>query len=263
MATCIWCRNESNTDSIEHIIPEALGCPDEFHLKDGAVCQRCNNGLAHLDQAVIDEFDIFTFWSGVPRKKKKSPVVNNRGNLLGGYINSNKTLFINMDRAPKSIEGHQIAGYGKSLRNIKASFDVNGSQGKVSFTVKFGDNPKFVRGILKIAFSSLAYFLGTKEAILPKYDCIRKFVVKNEGERKILLKQCSETGYRNQAWPPYVDSKGEYTVVLKLGMVEFAVDLTQGMTSFPVLMENLKEFYGNEGWTFLPLGEHCKNQRSN
>jgi hypothetical protein len=253
MDVCIWCKKESNTNSIEHIIPEALGCPDGFHLKDGAVCQRCNNGLAHLDQAVIDELDILAFMSGVPRKKKKSSLVNNRGNLLGRFINSNKTLFINMDKTPQTIEGHQIAGYGKSLRNINASFDVNGNQGKVSFTVKFGDNPKFVRGILKIAFSSLAYFLGTKVAILPKYDCIRKFVVKNEGERKIFLIPCSETGYRNQAWPPYVDSEGEYAVALRLGIIEFAVDLTQGMTSFPVLMEKLKEFYGNEGWTFLPL----------
>lgn len=255
MYTCIWCKKKSKTDSIEHIIPEALGCPDGFHLKDGTVCRRCNNGLAHLDQAVVDEFDLLAFWSGVPRKKKKSPAVNSRGNLLGRYLHNNKTLFINMNREPQTIEGQRIAGYGKSKRNIKASFNVAGSQAKVSFTVKFGDNPKFVRGILKIAFSSLAYFIGTKEAILPKYDCIRKFVVENNGERKILLKQCSDTGYRNRVWPPYIDSNGEYAIVFRLGMVEFAVDLTQGMTSFPVLLEKSKEFYGNEGWTFLPLGD--------
>lgn len=153
MDTCIWCKKKSNTGSIEHIIPEALGCPDGFYLKDGAVCRRCNNGLAYLDKAVVDEFDILAFWSGVPRKKKKSPVVNSRGNFLGQYLQGNKTLFVNMDREPITIEGHRIAGYGKSKRNIKASFDVVGIKAKVSFTVKFGDNPKFVRGILKIGGS--------------------------------------------------------------------------------------------------------------
>jgi hypothetical protein len=31
--------------------------------------QACNNGLAHLDQAVIDDFDLFAFISGIPRKR--------------------------------------------------------------------------------------------------------------------------------------------------------------------------------------------------
>lgn len=84
----------------------------------------CNNGLAYLDKAVVDEFDILAFWSRVPRKKKKTPVVNSRGNFRGQYLQGNKTLFVNMDREPVTIEGHRIAGYGKSKRNIKASFPV-------------------------------------------------------------------------------------------------------------------------------------------
>lgn len=256
MALCIWCKKESAFNSIEHIIPEALWCPDGFYLKDGAVCRQCNNGLAHLDQAVADEFDILAFWSGVPRKKNKSPVVNNRGNLLGQYVKGNKTIFINMDRALQTIEGHRIAGCGKSNRNIKASLHAAGEKAKVSFGVKLGDNPKFVRGILKIAFSSLAYFLGANEALLPKYDCLRKFIMKNEGDRKIILKQCGDKNFKNEVWPPYVNDEGEHIVILRLGFTEFVVDLTPGMTSFPVMMKKAKECYGDEGWSFLPLDPH-------
>lgn len=33
---------------------------------------------------------------------------------------------------------------------------------------------------------------------------------------------------------------GRSAVIFRLGVVEFAVDLTQGMTSFPVLLEKSK-----------------------
>jgi HNH endonuclease len=65
MLPCIWCTKLNASTAVEHIIPEALGCPNGFVLKDGAVCESCNNNLGHLDQAVLDEFDMLVFLAGV------------------------------------------------------------------------------------------------------------------------------------------------------------------------------------------------------
>ncbi len=256
MGTCIWCRKESSSHSLEHIIPEALGCPDGFHLKQGHVCKSCNNKLAHLDQAVLEEFDILAFMSGVRRKKKRLPGINSRGNLIGKYVNNNKTIFINMDSEPVKIEGHRVGGYGKSKRNIKATIEDDNIYRKISFQVIFGDNPKFVRGILKIAFSSLAYFIGTEEVLLSKYDGIRNFVRNNKGQRKILFRASKDISYRNQVWSPFVGNDG-YAIVLRIGIIEFVVDLTPNMSLFPVIYEKAMQEFARELWWTLPVDKQA------
>lgn len=256
MGICIWCKKESNSRSVEHIIPEALGCPVGFYLKEGDVCQSCNNRLSHLDQAVIDEFDIPAFMWDVPRKKNRLPGIDNRGNLIGRYINNkNKTILINMDNKAIEIEGHRVAGYGKSKRNVRAEFEKDGTNAKISFSIEFGEGPKFVRGILKIALSSLAYFIGAKEVLSPKYDAIRDLIINNKGQRKILLKECKDISYRNQVWSPYVGNEG-YAIALRIVIVEFAVDLTPNMTIHPVLYEKTMQELGNKGWNSLPIDKH-------
>jgi hypothetical protein len=59
---------------------------------------RCNNGLGHVDQAVIDEFDIFIFEHGARRKKNKKPTIKSRGNLTAGYENDEKYYVLNMEK---------------------------------------------------------------------------------------------------------------------------------------------------------------------
>ena len=253
MGICIWCKEESSSRSIEHIIPEALGCPDGFYLKEGDVCKSCNNKLAHLDQAVIDEFDISSFMWDVPRKKNRLPAIDNRGNLIGKYINTkNKAILINMGSRAIEMEGHRVAGYGKSKRNVKAKFEKYGLNARISFSIEFGEGPKFVRGIMKIALSSLAYFIGTKDILLPKYDLIRDYIVNNKGQRKILLTAIENEPYRNQVWAPYVNDDG-YAIELRIATVAFFVDLTPNMTIHPVIYEKAMQKFGTKGWNSLPI----------
>jgi len=100
---CIWCTKLNSDKDIEHIFPEAIGCPKGFHLEGGVVCKFCNNSLAYLDQAVTSEFEIPAFMVNVIGKKNKSPKISSYGNLKGEYINSEKTFFINMDKNKKMI----------------------------------------------------------------------------------------------------------------------------------------------------------------
>ena len=127
MTYCIWCQQPSKTKAKEHIIPEALGCPDGFWLTNGEVCKSCNNGLAHLDQAVIDDFDILLFMNRIPRKKNRLREVSSRGNVLTRFNKSEPIFFINMAPSPIVIEGNYIGPYGKSKRNIKGTFEVRES----------------------------------------------------------------------------------------------------------------------------------------
>jgi hypothetical protein len=255
MKKCIWCLGNVVKDNIEHIIPEALGCPDRFHLV-GCVCELCNNSLGHLDQAVVDDFDIPAFMAGVRRKKGRMPQVFNRGNFVAKHTDEGPTFLINMER--NEVHGKHnthLARFGASKRNIRASFDVNGKFANIKFSTKIGESPKFVRGIYKIAFSSLAYFIGADEAVNQKYSQIRDFVRKGEGTRKIIMISPEDTQYRNQVWPPYRSiATGEYAIGFRLSMIEFIVDLTPNMTLFPSLLSQLRNA-DTLNWSYLPVDE--------
>lgn len=253
MATCIWCRGANLSSSVEHIIPEPLGCPEGYVLSDGAVCRSCNNGLAHLDQAVADDFDVLSYMAGVPRKKKRPPEIRSRGNVIGTTGPTGKEISINMERhSVKAHDGSRLAPFGRSGRNINATFEHDGRIAKSSFSVPIGQNPKFVRGIVKIAFSSLAYFLGAATALGENFDPIRVFVREGKGERPILLMSSPEGGYFNQVWPPYKSESGHYAVTFRLAIVEFCVDLSPTLDLYPLLKQKSIATYGQSGWTSLP-----------
>jgi hypothetical protein len=159
-----------------------------------------------------------------------------------------------MESVPvRDVDGRILGGFGKSRRNIRAKFNRFGSVGRISFDTTLGDSPKFVRGIVKIAFSSLAYFLGSELALHRSFDPIRSFVMEGIGERRVLLMQTSDVNYRNQVWPPYKNEKEEYSVVFRLASIEFFVDLSPSMSLFPAMKQKAKEIYGESGWTFLPV----------
>lgn len=54
LSTCIWCRQSVKDRIPEHIIPEAIGCPDGMVLDRGEVCGECNHRLAKLDRVLAD-----------------------------------------------------------------------------------------------------------------------------------------------------------------------------------------------------------------
>ena len=254
MTNCIWCGATDGIPAVEHIIPEALGCPDSFVLSRGEVCKKCNNGMAHLDQAVIDDFDFPSFMAGVPRKNGRPPAVRSRGNVIATKDSDGSRISINMEPYPvEAHDGTELGKFGKSPRNIKASLKHDGPVGRVNFSTPIGQNPKFVRGIVKIAFSSLVYFLGLEVALQKHFDPVRAFVRCGQGVRRILLTANEDTQYRNEVWPPYRSQTGEYAVVVRLAAIEFFVDLSPELLLFPIFKEEAGAMYGKSGWSYLPL----------
>lgn len=259
MSICIWCKRENTTTSIEHIIPEALGCPDDFILSDGLVCKKCNNGMGHLDRAVIDEFELLALMAGVPRKKGRRPKIQSRGNLRGTIGPDGYVLSINMEKHPViAYDGQKLGAFGKSDRNVKASFVVDGDVATVSFATTLGANPKFVRGIVKIAFSSFAHFLfkysEKHELVYSEYfDPVRKFVLRGQGDRRLLLLDPGDKNYFNTVSQPFVTNSGEHFVHMRLTHLEFIVDLSPELACFYEFRKELQCKFGNNGWGQLPL----------
>lgn len=254
MKTCIWCKKKVHRLTVEHIIPEPIGCPDGFLLKGGEVCINCNNGLAHLDMAIIEELDIPRFMAGVNRKRNRPPVINTRGNLVGKYSDEGKTFILNMENNPvQHIDGTTIGAYGKSERNIKAILKKKGGVAHISFSTTIGKNPKFIRGIYKIAFESAIYFLGTNIFLEEKYDNIRSFVRQGHPQRNILYCCCSDTNYRNDIKSPKRRNEDEYIIQFRLGFINFIVDLSPNETLFLILRSKATELWGEKGWGYLPI----------
>lgn len=251
---CIWCLENADGRHDEHIIPEALGCPPGFVLPGTVVCRKCNNGLADLDQAVIDEFDFPVFMAGVPRKRGKPPAIRSRGNVLATVEPSGPTYTFNMDAMPvKAHDGTRLASYRGSKRDIRAKFTKQGHGAAINFETPFGQNRKFLRGATKIAFSSLAFFLGAPLARSSTFTSIRRFVRQGVGNRHLLVMFDSDTTYSNRVWAPYVSPEGRYAVTFRIAFVEFLVDLSEEESLLSMFQSKASETLGERNWCTLPI----------
>lgn len=238
---------------VEHIIPEAIGCPPGFVLPGTVVCRKCNNNLGYLDRAISDEFDFLTFLAGVPRKRGRPPVIASRGNVVGTVEMNEPTITFNMEQTAKTAhDGSIVAPYRGQPRNVRGNLEHDSTVATISFELAVGKSPKFVRGLFKIGFSCLTYFLGASVARDPQFQPIRDFVLIGEGKRHALLTSTTDKAFRNSAWPPYERKAGEYAVCFRLACVEFLLDLTPSELLLPQFVKQAHEQYGEAGWCVLP-----------
>jgi hypothetical protein len=123
----------------------------------------------------------------------------------------------------------------------------------VSFSVPIGQNPKFSRGLVKVALSSVAFFLGGEAALCADLDPARRFVLQGSGYRPILVFASGSPEFCNQVWAPSKTPEGHYLVAIRLAAVDFFVDLSPSVSLFPDLKKKAAELYDTVGWTYLPL----------
>ena len=257
---CIWCGHHDPDPSPEHIFPAALGCPD--CLTAGEVCTACNNGLGHLDQAIVDDLDVMAFTQGVPRRGGKPALLANRRNVRGEVKEGKPTLFINAERHSVDIgDGRTLPGYRGTGRDIQVDFAVNPVSGKpeVKLSAPIATSMKFVRGLHQIAFSCLAYYRGHEVCRSARYNEVRNFVrAKHRHGRKTLRRRAlmlaGDAGpFRLQSWLPVGPEEDLREVVpIKLGTPEFLVDLSPGQVHLPRLVAECERQLGQKGWGLAP-----------
>jgi len=250
---CIWCKRVSKDKDIEHVFPAALGCPDEISLPGEVVCKACNNRLSKLDLAVCDEFDLFAFFSGVPRRGGKPPQVLNRGNLIATFEPAGPTISINMGSTPSASHTNKPLGaYGGTKRNIKSTIVINGRQATVSGYALFGQGRHFLRGLVKIAFSSFTYHFGAQAASSNLFDPVRDFVLHGKGSRHVIVTQGIDKEYRLTSYGPFIVEDGSHYVEFRIACFHFLVDLSPDESTFPRLLQGVKDQYGSANFFVLP-----------
>jgi hypothetical protein len=230
-----------------------LGCPDHLVLCGKVVCSKCNNKLSKLDLAVCDEFDLIAFLSGVPRRGGKPPQVLNRGNLIATVESTGPSISINMDPKPSaSHTKNQLGPFGGSQRNVTAKIVVDRDKATISGQTSFGQGRKFVRGLVKIGFSSFAYHLGPQIASSEKFDPVRVFVLYGNGSRHALVSKGDDDAFLLASYSPWIGTDGNYCVEFRIANLHFFVDLSPNETLFPELRLKAAELLGSDAILVLP-----------
>ena len=163
---CIYClRSNSTFSSEEHILPESLG-NDVLILPRGIVCDECNNGvLSQLDAALLG-FEPIALLRVLFTSATKSGAPP-------------KARFQNMSIC-KTRPGHlHISAYDRTgeIKDLHTLQD-----GQTSFNIETRGRPRFdgteiVRALYKVGLAMVAYDRGWEEALNPRYDDARSFIM--------------------------------------------------------------------------------------
>lgn len=222
---CIWCKRPVRRSNIEHILPESLGCPSDHVLRDG-VCMACNNGLGHIDQALLRQFEIVAFMRGIPRKGGRPPVINSWSGIRGRISDQGPEFHINA--GPGTIETFGGSLHAASPRNgihsVKMEPLIVGERSDISFKQEFGRDPKLRRAIYKVGFGTLALRLGVAEALRDVYDPVRAFVRKGAGDFDVLMLADQADGHHFFGYPALLPGCTLPIIELAVFGVWFAVD---------------------------------------
>lgn len=199
--TCIWCGT-SPAISLEHIAPDALGCPTEFVLEHG-VCAKCNRKNGRLDRALLTPFELITVIKGIPRKKRKKPTVDGYGSLASGYDANGPVLYINREKhAVQTPTGKWLSGTSAAdpIKDAKLQHMPDGSV-KVSYSQELRFDRKAVRGLFKIAVEAVAYFEGLDAARDPALDAVKHFVMHGGGGFRAIMMPDQNSTYESYFAP--------------------------------------------------------------
>lgn len=249
---CIWCGRPSGPgEPPEHIVPEAIGCPENMVLVSGEVCAACNHGLAHLDQALIDDLEVYAYVAGVPRKKGP-PAIHSHGNVSGEVKNGHATTHFNMGPAHVDLpNGRKLSGFKGRARDINARFSQQGNTATVEFEVSFGRSPKVARALVKMAAEYFCWSLGRDEAARMIVGAVADFVLHGKGDKPVILGAPDTTKYQH-SFGHIGKHDGDWFCSFRLAHFEVVVDLGAGRRVFDTMAPRLHQNLGPTGWTTLP-----------
>ncbi len=229
-----------------------LGCPEGAVLRSGEVCKECNNGLAHLDTAIADSFDIARFFANQPSKKGKGPSVTGRSNFVVSSEKGKPVVHINLGPGDVTLPGGRILKAPKKGKDsVRGSMKINGQIVTMHLEAQAFQNPKLPRALHKVAIGSIAVTRNRETALEPSLNEARSFALNGHFKRRICFqKPKSNPPYVNQLFPPYKSENG-YLVVVKLCGFEFVIDCTPEQTALPTLFDTTKRLQPDVEWVVL------------
>lgn len=251
---CIWCGKSSGPgEPTEHIVPEAIGCPADFILSNGEVCGACNNGLAHLDHALVGDLEVYATMAGVPRKGGRPPLVSSYGNFRAGVRSGKTEFYFNMDQNPVPMpDGKMLPPYRGKARDVSAKLELAGSQATISYEIPFGTSSKVARALVKLGAEYLCWGKGRDLAAKVIDGPVADFVRLGKGKRPIILGGGDKTKYEHRFDHLACIGKDGWYCKFRLAHFEVMVDLSPELTAFDSIATRMFEAYGGRGWTTLP-----------
>lgn len=251
-APCIWCGAKEYTPSLEHILPDSIGCPPGFLLEKD-MCKKYNNNLAHLDRAHLRQFELITFLGNIPRKGGKRPSLNSDASLQGRHTSAGPEIHLNGGRGTTTAFGQTLKPLQATKKLGDLSFEINGNLATLNFSQRFGDDPKFVRALYKVGIEIAVFWLGPEGAHIPSPAAARKFVRKVRGSFGTLMIS-GKNSHEHHFAPPFRSEEADILVVgMRIFGVDFVVDFDPMQRTIATLRQNLEDL-GEENWTILPPG---------
>ena len=227
---CIWCKKDFAKLSLEHAIPESLGCPAELELNDVA-CTKCNNGFGALDHALLKQFEIITVMHGVPRKKGRPPTIDSWRPIRS--VNRADGPHVSINGGPGVVEAEGRPLHPASKANGITNAWIRPERGQLGFSQQFGNDPRFLPALYKIGLTLVARHFGPAVAAGETYDHVRSFVYLDPNappftaamDRQAVLQPVTETALVAKAGRDYPMFR-----VTILG-VTFLLDMAPGQPS--------------------------------
>ncbi len=157
LAVCIYCMEDSSgAKSLEHVIPEALGC--KVTLPKGYVCDHCNNYFSEMDKSVLQNryIALHVGTEEIPGKKGKIR------RQIGENLRFPQKGYFEIKLGPETV----TPGMKKVEFQLEQDKEFN--------------ELLFARGIHKIAFNSYAFRFGQRNALHNRFDNLRQYTRKPE-----------------------------------------------------------------------------------
>ena len=239
---CIFCKgNTSSSKSVEHIIPESLGCT-RLVLRKGIVCDKCNNYFSSKIEGPLlagGYFKTFRFVMDIPSKKGKIPpylgAFDDRGVMWDVHKFKNSLPIMT---TPNPKDAYSL------LRGVQS-----GNDSRLYFPQPAQEEDEYLmaRFLAKIAIEYLAFRVsdipGWQDEVVfkPELDEIRNFSRYGKpnykwGYSRRFLYRADRYFLRtdglfdeilNELDFLYIDEKFLFLIVCIFG-VEYAIGLTSG-----------------------------------
>jgi len=162
---CIFCKaTDGNFSMVEHIIPESLGNETLF-LPRGYVCDKCNTKISKLEQKFVNSVPMsgLRILVGSVGKKGKFPSAKYT-NVNLQKISPNAIKMIYPAGAKNILKATELTdgGYKVELPLIKQQFNHHA----------------IARVLFKMGLEYVAIVRGREEALHPRYDPARDYILK-------------------------------------------------------------------------------------
>lgn len=220
-------------NSLEHIVPESLGCPDGLVLKKG-VCHKCNNSFGKLERALLTPFEFLTVIKQIPRKNGKLPTVDGFSSLSTGYDENGPVIYMNREKYSVQAPNNKLLIGTNKLDPIQ-NFEYNHlKDGKVdvSWKQELRFDRKAVRCLFKIALEIIALTEGLDAVRNRKYDAVKHFVSNGSGKFRAIMTADLDDSYLSNFSPRIIrDSDTGYLAmtILNVGFIcDFDPNFTKG-----------------------------------